>query len=214
MGASLRWTILVVLACLVPVVARADSTAGDEPAKKLAQAAMQKSYMAGDFDVALRKLGQAVTLCRAKGCSPSVSASLFGSQAIVHWVGTEDQAAATEDLRAMVKADPTFQLDDTDAPPELMAALEAMRAEAKKGAKVGGAAPSASVTAKPAVPAVPVSKDESKEAAKAPVAERPPSDSYVPARSLRPLRFPAVRYKIDAALREYGAPLPAGFIGR
>ena len=145
MSTALRWIVSVGLAFLLPAVAHADGTAGDEAAKKLARAAMDKSYNAGDFDVALRKLGQGVTLCRSKGCSPHVNAQLLGSMAIVHWVGTEDQAAATEDLRAMVKADPTFQLEDTNAPPELVDALDAVRAEAKRGAKAGVAAPSPAV---------------------------------------------------------------------
>jgi chemotaxis protein histidine kinase CheA len=133
------WTTVGAVVCLSFAGAlHAEGSAGDAQAQKQIKTAMDKSYMAGDFDVAAKKLNQAEAQCQTKGCSPSVHALIFGSLAIVHWVGVEDQEAATSDLRAMVKADPTYQLGDTYAPPELLEALEKVRASARPAAGDAG----------------------------------------------------------------------------
>jgi chemotaxis protein histidine kinase CheA len=141
------WTVLGAAVCLVSVGARAEGTAGDAAAKKLIKTAMDKNYMAGDFDLAVGKLGQASALCQMKGCSSQVVAEIAGSLAVVHWVGLEDTDTARQDLRAMNKADPKFELSDTYAPPELLQALDEVRAEGKRPA---AAPPAASAPAQPA----------------------------------------------------------------
>ena len=140
----------LVATCLFSVIALADGTAGDAQAKKLLKTAMDKSYMAGDFDVAVGKLNQADALCKMRGCSPSLRAEIYGSLAIVHWVGLEDNDSALQDLRAMVKSDPKFELGDTYAPPELLQALDGVRAEGRRGA-AGAGAPVASGAAPPKI---------------------------------------------------------------
>jgi len=140
----------LVATCLFSVIALADGTAGDAQAKKLLKTAMDKSYMAGDFDVAVGKLNQADALCKMRGCSPSLRAEIYGSLAIVHWVGLEDNDSALQDLRAMVKSDPKFELGDTYAPPELLQALDGVRAEGRRSA-AGAGAPVASGAAPPKI---------------------------------------------------------------
>jgi chemotaxis protein histidine kinase CheA len=132
------FTLVGLALCVWTMGARAAGAAGDADAKKLMKTAMEKNYMGGDFELAVKKLRQATELCQAKGCTPSVQAEIYGSLAVVHWVGTEETGTASDDLRAMVKADPKYELDDTYAPPELLEALETIKGG---GAKPPAAAP-------------------------------------------------------------------------
>src|SRR6266571_539831 len=91
---------LYAVVCFFSAMALADGSAGDAQAKKLVKTAMDKNYMAVDFDVAVGKLNQADALCKMRGCSASLRAEVFGSLAIVHWVGLEDNESALQDLRA------------------------------------------------------------------------------------------------------------------
>jgi chemotaxis protein histidine kinase CheA len=171
------WTTAGALACLWALGAHAEGTAGDAAAKKLIKTAMEKNYMAGDFDVAIGKLNQASALCQMKGCSPTVVAEIHGSLAVNHWVGVEDTDAATQDLRKMVKVDPKFELDDTYAPPELLEALGKVRAEGPRSA--AGAAPSGkpaqntkAAEPAPTQPPPPSSKGDAEEAKRAAAEEK------------------------------------------
>src|SRR5205814_7328379 len=143
------WMVLGAAVCFASAGARAEGTAGDAAAKKLIKTAMDKNYMAGDFDLAVGKLGQASALCQMKGCSSAVTAEIAGSLAVVHFVGLEDADTARQDLRAMIKADPKYELGDTYAPPELLQALDEVRNEGKRPAAAPPAA-SAQVARKPA----------------------------------------------------------------
>jgi hypothetical protein len=121
------WVVLGVAACLFSVGAFAAPAAGDAEAKKTAKSAMEKDYMAGDFELALQKLKLADSLCETRGCTPAVRALVTASKAIVHWVGTEDKDTATDELKALVKLDPKYKMTDEYASPELIAQLEAIK---------------------------------------------------------------------------------------
>jgi hypothetical protein len=102
---------------------------GDAQAKKLTKQAMEKNYVAKDFSGAVRKLGQAATLCEQKGCTPSVHANIYASLAVVHWNGTEDFDSAVEALRTMVRLDPEHTLDKRLATAELKDALDTAKVD-------------------------------------------------------------------------------------
>jgi chemotaxis protein histidine kinase CheA len=146
-----NWPWLIAVLLLWAFGAHAEGTAGDASAKKLIKTAMEKNYMAGDFDVAIGKLNQASASCKMKGCSTAVEAEIWGSLAVVHWVGIEDNETAVQDLRAMVKADPKWELGETYAPPELLQELDRIKAELRRGG--AAAAPAAPPAAPP--PAAP-----------------------------------------------------------
>jgi MYXO-CTERM domain-containing protein len=138
--------------------------AGDAEAKKTIKSAME-NYMAGDNDVAVKKLNQATALCRTQTCTPSVQGEIYSSLAVVHWVGLEDTNAALDDLRGLLKADPKATLDDSDAPPELVQAFEKLKKGAPAAADAGAARPAPVAPAPPAAappaaapPAVPPKK--------------------------------------------------------
>jgi len=129
-----RSMVLAAAACLFAMGARAGGTGGDAQAKKLMQSAMDKDYMAGNFEAATKKLSQADAICQNLGCSPSAQAQIWGFMAVVDWVGTEDYDAAIKDVRTMLKLDPQHRLDDTYAPPELLEAIETAKAESRRDA--------------------------------------------------------------------------------
>jgi hypothetical protein len=120
-----------VAAFFVSATLQAETMPGDTQAKKLTKQAMEKSYASKDFAGAVRKLGQAATLCEQKGCTPSVHANIYASLAVVHWNGTEDFDSAVEALRTMVRLDPEHALDKRLATPELKDALDTARVDVK-----------------------------------------------------------------------------------
>src|SRR5262245_28732655 len=112
------WLMLGIAACLVSTTLEA-AEPGDAQAKKMTKQAMDKNYAGNDYSGAVRKLGQAATVCEQKGCTPSVHANVYASLAIVHWNGTEDYDSAVEALRTMVRLDPEHGVDKRLATPEL-----------------------------------------------------------------------------------------------
>jgi hypothetical protein len=104
---------------------------GDAQAKKLTKQAMEKNYVAKDFTGAVRKLGQAATLCEQKGCTATVHANIYAALAVVHWNGTEDYDSAVEALRTMVRLDPEHGVDKRLATAELKDALDTARVDVR-----------------------------------------------------------------------------------
>jgi chemotaxis protein histidine kinase CheA len=111
------------------------------------------NYAAKDYRGAVRKLGQAATLCETRGCTAPVQAQIYASLAIVHWNGTQDFDSATEALRTMVRLDPEHPLDRR-ATAELRVALDTAKEDVRQEAtaKAAGAQPG---------PATPPRKSES-----------------------------------------------------
>jgi len=123
-----RWLLLGLAACFMSATLSA-AEPGDAQVKKLTKQAMDKNYVAKDYTGAVRKLGQAATMCEQKGCTPTVHANIYASLAIVHWNGTEDFDSAVEALRTMVRLDPEHAVDKRLATPELKDALDTARVD-------------------------------------------------------------------------------------
>ncbi|HEY3594646.1 MAG TPA: hypothetical protein VGL13_12255, partial [Polyangiaceae bacterium] len=131
--------------------------AGDTEAKKTAKSAMEKDYMAGDFELALQKLKLADSLCETRGCTGAVRAQIYASQAIIHWVGKEDKDTAAEEMKSAVKSEPKYRLTDEYASPDMIAKFDAVKREvtAPPPPPPPPPAKSAAAPAPPAAPAAP-----------------------------------------------------------
>jgi len=132
--------LLVAAAILLSPRIWAQAGAADAQATTLTRAAVEGNYVAKDFRGAVRKLGQAATLCETRGCTPQVQAQIYASLAVVHWNGTEDYDSAVEALHTMVRLDPEHPLDKRFATPELRAALDTAKDDVRQEAKGGSAA--------------------------------------------------------------------------
>lgn len=106
----------------------ASAQARDAEAQGLARSAMDVDYLALDFAAAERKLNQALKLCANKACSPAVQAKIHVSLGIVQGgQGKNDEAKAS--FVAGIGIDPTVEIDQDLATPELNALFEEAKAE-------------------------------------------------------------------------------------
>jgi len=122
--------ILILAALTFRVIsARAAGTAGNAEVRKLITAAMEDEFLDSNFEAADKKLTQAEAICKRKGCSSSVHASIFGYFAIVDWVADQDRQATIDDLKSMLEINPQQKLDADYAPPEMKAMLKKAQAE-------------------------------------------------------------------------------------
>jgi MYXO-CTERM domain-containing protein len=105
------WSCVSVAACLtLSGVARAGG-AGDGQATALFKDAMDRDYLAMEFDKVEKKLRQADAICKKPGCSPAVSAQVHGYLAVLEGLAHKDKEKATEELRQMLRIDFTRTLD-------------------------------------------------------------------------------------------------------
>jgi hypothetical protein len=105
---------------------------GDAEAQKLVTAAMEVDYLKMSFDAAKKKLSQAALLCRRKGCSSGLHASIHGYFAIIHWSGEDARELALEDLKNMLKIDLEQKLDVRYSSEEIEEEWESKQAEMRK----------------------------------------------------------------------------------
>lgn len=106
----------------------ASAQARDAEAQGLVRSAMDVDYLALDFAAAERKLDQALKLCSNRGCSPAVLAQIHVSLGIVQGgQGKNDEAKAA--FVAGIGIDPTVELDQDLATPELAAVFEEAKEE-------------------------------------------------------------------------------------
>ena len=106
--------------------------AGDAEAQKLVNTAMEVDYLKMSFDAAKKKLSQAALICRRKGCSTGLHASIHGYFAVIHWLGEDAQDLAGEDLKNMLKIDLDQKLDVRYSNEEIEEEWEARRTEIRK----------------------------------------------------------------------------------
>ena len=113
---------------LVALPSAASAQARDAEAQGLERSAMDVDYLALDFASAEKKLNRALKLCENRGCSPAVVASLHISLGIVQGgQGRNDDAKAS--FLTGISIDPTIEIDQDLATPELKVAFDEAKAE-------------------------------------------------------------------------------------
>jgi hypothetical protein len=131
--------IVAALALLWPTAAQAQSHGGEAAARALQKKAMEDDFLNTDFDKAADKMGQALAKCGTDKCGVQLRAQLKRDlSAVLSAAGKHDPALAAMidalKIDASIKLDPNFKTKD----------LEAVYAEAKKGATSAPASGSSS----------------------------------------------------------------------
>jgi hypothetical protein len=114
-----RATLLVLIFTTWVTASHAAEAQGDAEARKLMAAAMESDFSNDKFDAADNKLTQAVAICRRKGCSRPVLASIYGYFAVISWVADQDNEGTIRDLKSMLQINPQQKLDEEYAPVEM-----------------------------------------------------------------------------------------------
>jgi hypothetical protein len=120
-----------VLGLAWPVIATA-ATLGDAEATQLLHSAMEDDYLATKFDRCESKLRQAAHTCKRRGCSPSVEAEVHSDLAVIEGLVRNDSDKAADELRQMLRIDPTRQLDKQYANDIMKAAFDVAHADVEK----------------------------------------------------------------------------------
>lgn len=120
----------------------------DAAAQKLDKDAMDNDFLNANFDVAAKKLGQAVTACGDKGCAPKIKAQILIHLGIVQ-VNLKKDADAEKSFIDALKMEASVAPESDFASPEVEKAFQAAK---KKAPSAAAPAPTPSASASSETP--------------------------------------------------------------